>query len=181
MYTWPKSVSLTGRWLDIYHLFVCRIVSPLLNVFSGTFLIWHDFLHRYGGLCVCLGIVFPFDLLAKHKGFVLILLSLLMQILARFSNSSYSSLRSVCFWAMFVSPNYFCNNYFYVFKIHFYWGSLFFICFYPPVGLPSGVSQLCAFSLFLSNYKRPSWKEWKYKHMGGVSGIWMMWVSRIYL
>lgn len=97
MYTWPKSISLTGRRLDICHLFVCRIVSPLLNIFSSTFLIWHYFLHRYSGLCMCLGIVFPFDLLAKHRGFVILLLSSLTQVLACFSNSSYSSFRSVFF------------------------------------------------------------------------------------
>jgi len=46
---------------------------------------------------MCLGIVFLFDLLTKCKVFVLLLLSLFTQVLARFTNYSYSSFRSVFF------------------------------------------------------------------------------------
>lgn len=87
-YALGQSISLIGSWLAICHLFVCRIVSPLFNIFSGTFLIQHYFSSRYSVLCMCLGIEFPFDLLAKHKVFVLLLLSLFRQVLAHFSNSS---------------------------------------------------------------------------------------------
>lgn len=76
---------------------------------------------------MCLGIVFPFDLLAKHRGFVLLLLSLFRQVLAHFSNSSSTcSIMATAHLSLFsLAPCLFqlitfAITIFIFFKIHFF-------------------------------------------------------------